>query len=396
MNDADHKLRILGVLNIPWDERLGASRTWIELKREWEKAGHAFEKFCLTDAFPPPKSRAGSAFQQLFFPVKAASYVRRNASRFDVLDCLIGALPYRKKSLGFRGLFVGRSVGLFRLYDRFLRRARNLWPKQSRGRWYGPLLHRFLAWRNTVDSEATLRSCDLVLVPNEDERSELEQGPPLRASIVVEPFALTDEFRDALTGSAAPAAERLTRQLVCFIGMWSPRKGSRDWSNIIAAIRKRYPATAFRFLGTMYEDEVVFADLEAREGIFCRKSFSEAELPSLLSDCTVGLFPSYIEGFGLAVLEQLAAGLPTIAYDVSGPRQILAPLRDRLLVPAGDIAQLTSRTCDIFATSTADYERLSRDCVALSSRYRWSEVAARTIEAYRAHLASLANRPGLV
>jgi glycosyltransferase involved in cell wall biosynthesis len=251
------------------------------------------------------------------------------------------------------------------------------------------LLHRFLAWRNTVDSEATLRFCDLVLVPNEDERAELQKGPPLRAQILVEPYALADNFREALTRGAMPAAERLSRQTVCFIGMWSPRKGSLDWSKIIAAIRERYPAAAFHFLGTMYDDEVIFADLDVEEGIFCRKTFSEEELPSLLSDCTVGLFPSYIEGFGLAVLEQLAAGLPTIAYDVSGPRQILAPLRDRLLVPAGDITQLAARACGIFAASVSDYERLSKDCMTIASKYRWSEVAARTIEAYRAYLVSL-------
>src|SRR4051812_37122001 len=108
MSDAERKLRIFGILSVPWDERLGATRTWIELQREWEKAGHVFEKFALRDAFPEPKSRLGSVFQQLFFPIKAARYVRRNASRFDVLDCLLGALPYRKKSLGFKGLFVGR------------------------------------------------------------------------------------------------------------------------------------------------------------------------------------------------------------------------------------------------------------------------------------------------
>ena len=33
-------------------------------------------------------------------------------------------------------------------------------------------------------------------------------------------------------------------------------------------------------------------------------------LPQLLSDCTVAAFPSYVEGFGLAVVEQLAAGIP--------------------------------------------------------------------------------------
>jgi glycosyltransferase involved in cell wall biosynthesis len=112
----------------------------------------------------------------------------------------------------------------------------------------------------------------------------------------------------------------------------------------------------------------------------------------VLSRCTLALFPSYIEGFGLAVLEQLAAGLPTVAYDVSGPGQILDPLRDQLLVPAGDIAALGSRACAILRSTVVEYESLSRKCLALAANYRWEEIAARTIEQYRAHLTSLGKK----
>ena len=71
----------------------------------------------------------------------------------------------------------------------------------------------------------------------------------------------------------------------------------------------------------------------SRKALSCRPTFEEADLPSLLADCAVALFPSYVEGFGLAVLEQLAAGLPTIAYDVPGPRQILDSQRARCFSP---------------------------------------------------------------
>jgi glycosyltransferase involved in cell wall biosynthesis len=390
---AERPLRILSIVNLPWDGRLGATRAWIELMRAWEKAGHIVEKFCLTDAFPKgPRSRAGSAFQQLFFRVKAAAYVRRNCKQFDVIDCLIGTLPYRKQYLGFTGLFVARSVGLFRTYDRFLRNSRILWPNQPKGRWYGSLVHGFLEHRSRMDSEATLRVCDLISVPNKDERLELTQDESLRVPIMVEPYGLADDFRKALSEAAATAPERLANQTICFIGMWSLRKGSRDWAKIISTIRRQYPGTKFLLLGTMVPDEVVLADVETREGISCQRNFSERELPSVLSRCTLALFPSYIEGFGLAILEQLAAGLPTVAYDVSGPGQILAPLRDQLLVPAGDIAALGSRACAILRSTVAEYESLSRECLALAANYRWEEIAARTIEHYRVHLNSLGKR----
>ena len=391
MKPPDGPLRILVIVNLPWDSRLGASRVWIELAKEWSRAGHTVEKFCLTDAYPKPAgSRAGSALRQARFPGRAAAYVRRNAERFDVIDCLIGVLPFKKSSLRFHGLLVARSVGLYRLYDQFLRQSRILWPDQPKGRWFGRLFHRFLDWRSWKDSEKSVRYCDLLNLPNEDERCELARDPELQVQAVVQPYGLSEDFREALARAAEPSAERLRGKRVCFIGMWSLRKGSRDWPKIMAAIRQHHPAVEFLFLGTMFDEGVVRSELGSDEsqGVFCQPFFKESDLPALLADCAVALFPSYVEGFGLAVLEQLAAGLPTIAYDVPGPRQILQPLRDRLLTPVGDPAALAARAAEILALSVPDYERLSAECSAIAQGYRWSEIASNTIDQYRASLGS--------
>src|SRR5687768_9210369 len=113
----DQPLRILAIVNVPWDPRLGAARVWIELTSEWRSAGHLVEKFCLTDAFPKPASSpALAAFRLILFPFRAANFVRQNAGRFDVIDALVGTVPFSSESLTFHGLLVARSVGLYRLY----------------------------------------------------------------------------------------------------------------------------------------------------------------------------------------------------------------------------------------------------------------------------------------
>lgn len=383
-------LRILAIVNLPWDARLGAARVWIELSKEWEKAGHQVERFCLTDAFPKNRnSRLSSALRQILFPVRAAAYVRRNAGRFDVIDSLIGCLTASKASLGFEGLLVARSVGLYRLYDKFLELHRSHWPPQPKGRWFGRILHNFLAWRARKDSDKSVRYCDLLNVPNEEEKSELETDSQVRARIIVESYGLTHEFRSALAAAAAPAAERLAERTICFIGMWTPRKGSLDWRKIIGLIGRRHPTAKFVFLGTMFDDMVVRADIGSDTQVVCHRNFTEDELPSLLSRCTVGLFPTYIEGFGLAVLEQLAAGLPVIAYDVPGPHHILHSMRASLLVPAGDVPALSARALDILELDTESYKKLSKDCIALVQSYRWEEIADNTIRRYQLGLSSL-------
>jgi glycosyltransferase involved in cell wall biosynthesis len=333
--------------------------------------------------------------RQALFPRKAAAYVRENADRFDVIDCLIGVLPFSKDSLGFSGLVVARSVGLFRLYDRFLHQSRKVWPSQSKGRWFGHFFHRLIAWRSRSDSEKSIRTCDLLNLPNEDERRELTMDQAVHVSAIVEPYGLDDEFLEALATAAAPAKRRLQCQKICFIGMWGPRKGSREWRQIMAAVWEHHPAAQFLFLGTMFDETVVRADLGVDNStqIFCRPAFAVRDLPLLIADCVMGVFPSHVEGFGLALLEQLAAGLPTVAYDVPGPRQILRTQSERLLTPVGDTAAIAARAAEILSLSVPDYEKLSAECVAIAQRYRWPEIANNTITHYRAALDSLGQQP---
>jgi hypothetical protein len=61
-------LRILVVVNLRWDARLGAVRVYMELAEQWRAAGHVVDHFSLSDAFPNARgSRAGFALRQMLF-----------------------------------------------------------------------------------------------------------------------------------------------------------------------------------------------------------------------------------------------------------------------------------------------------------------------------------------
>jgi len=64
------------------------------------------------------------------------------------------------------------------------------------------------------------------------------------------------------------------------------------------------------------------------------------DIPRILSCCDIGVLPSKAEGLPNAVLEYLAAGLPTIASRVGGNAEIIEDGKTGLLVPAGDSAAL--------------------------------------------------------
>ncbi|MER3486106.1 MAG: glycosyl transferase, partial [Chloroflexota bacterium] len=56
----------------------------------------------------------------------------------------------------------------------------------------------------------------------------------------------------------------------------------------------------------------------------------------------VFMMPSLEEGFPRVLLEAMATGVPFVAVDVGGVRDILSPHQQRCVVPARD--------CDAFAT----------------------------------------------
>lgn len=389
-NPALKPLRILILINLEWNPRLGAVRVYLELAEQWRAAGHLVEHFSLTEAFPGAHgSGAGFALRQVGFAQKAAAFVKRNASRFDVVDALIGSLSASKQELGFEGLLVARSVGLYRLYDRFEADANRRWPRRPRGKLLGRIFYRFTKQWLIRASDKAVAHADLINVPNEREancvRAEIGPGKP----VMVQPYGLSIQRRDALSQAAAPAATRLAGKKISFIGMWAERKGARDWAKFIRLIRKEIPDAQFSLLGTMVERETVFADLESDSlnGIELVSQYSDVDLPKLLSDCAVGAFPSYVEGFGLGVLEQLAAGIPTVAFDIAGPRDVLQNQLSELLAPVGDIAALADKICRILNLDLTSYDDLTKRSVDTTTGFDSASIARSTIDEYRKRLA---------
>jgi glycosyltransferase involved in cell wall biosynthesis len=213
-----------------------------------------------------------------------------------------------------------------------------------------------------------------------------EIDPALR--LVVQPYGLTHERRKALLAGAAPAEMRLAQKTVSFIGMWHARKGAHDWQRILHLIWSRVREARFSFLGTMVEPQTVFSDLgiPPSDRIELVSQFAPADLPALLANCAVGAFPSYIEGFGFAVIEQLAAGIPTVAFDVPGPRDILGRSLPELLIPVGNVDVFADAICRILELDSESYRQLSRRSAIAAAAFDWSHIAGNTIADYRERL----------
>jgi glycosyltransferase involved in cell wall biosynthesis len=392
------------VIHTRWNRELGGPRSQIELGEELRRLGDTVEKLSYEDVFPeerpsrlpaplsPFSTLAGYVRSNRSFAARARDWVRAHGGRFDVIDANQTDLPFPKADLGFSGLLVARSVGLIPAYEEFEKMAARRWPEPFSAR---RAVHRALTWpghrRRRRDVERSFRHADLINVSNGDELTTVAGPMGWGAKAVMFPFGLSDADHRAFQEERAPAAERLTSRTAAFIGTWNARKGAKDWPLIVERVRQRVPEARFLFLGTGIGHEQVLRDFApaVRSALEVVPSYHNARLPGLLARVTAGAFPGYLEGFGFSVLEKLASGLPVVAYDAPGPREMLQHQAIPTTVPVGDAEAFAARLSEVLTLPPERYGEISADSSRVAALFSWPGIARRTRETYMDHLERL-------
>jgi glycosyltransferase involved in cell wall biosynthesis len=114
-------------------------------------------------------------------------------------------------------------------------------------------------------------------------------------------------------------------------------------------------------------------------GVVFTGPFKEAELAAAFAGADAFVFPSRTDTFGLVVLEALACGVPVAAFDVTGPKDILADAAGRV----------GSAQSDLRAAALAALEGDRAACRAHAERFSWRVCA----EMFRDNLVPLRPQP---
>ncbi|OAA26661.1 glycosyltransferase, MSMEG_0565 family [Frankia sp. EI5c] len=225
--------------------------------------------------------------------------------------------------------------------------------------------------------------------------AELADGWGINATVI--PNGVDTARFEAAAGSAREARERRRSQLgryVLAVGGIEPRKGTAELIEAVALLRGRSTPvslvlaggeTLFDYRG--YRDHVLAraADLGVEPVIL--GPVPHGELPALVAAADVFAFPSAKEGFGLAALEALAAGVPVVTRDLPVLREVLAAAGSAVRfagTPAGFAAAL-----DDFLDAAEPWPAPSRDPArvaagrAVARRFTWEAAAARHVSLYR-------------
>jgi len=243
------------------------------------------------------------------------------------------------------------------------------------------LTPRGVAWHRRMASQVA-RLADLVVVPTAAVADELSRLLALGDRVLVVGEGVSQSLRLPPDAAARAAALALPEQFFLTLATLEPRKGldvalaalahpaapelpllvagQPGWGGLdptAEAARLGLPADRIRLLGRR----------------------SDADLAVLL-DCALGLIaPSRAEGFGLPVLEAMAAGLPVLTSDA--PALVEVGGGATLVVPRGDAAAL-AQGMRVLVQDAGLRSRLAAAGRERSTVYTWDKAADALWTAY--------------
>lgn len=317
----------------------------------------------------------------------ARAFVRARGGDHDVVDFNEDLLPFPRSDFPRSTLLVARTALLAQWLDELRPPRRHTLRTIAADVRY---FRKVRARQRTLVGEAFagLRSADRINVPNEHDRDLLvRRGLPAQ-KIFVLPYALAEERAAQLGMASRPRPP--ASPAIAFVGTFDWRKGAVHFAPVFERVVREVPLARLRLLGCkgmIVREAAVraFFPRSLRSRIDIAMTFDPATLPARLAECSVGLYPSYYEGFPLGVLEMLSAHLPVVAFDAPGAPMMLPP---EWLARVGDEAGLASRLVALLRDPEG-LERSRARAREISGRFHWDAIARDTAAAYSRALSVL-------
>ena len=249
---------------------------------------------------------------------------------------------------------------------------------------YNPLHRHFLP-------RAVRRSSKVLAVSNfaADEIRRYYSVPPTQLEVI--PLGVSSRF--LLTNIDSTRMSQVLRNLrieppfVLWVGTLEPRKNLGKllaaFALLPASFRQRLMLVLVGKKGwgqrkTISSLEALSKDCE----VLLTGYVKEEDLPYIYAAAQVLVFPSFYEGFGLPVLEAMAAGCPVIASDTSSLKEVVGKAGITLdpTAPAEDWSQSITQVL----SSPELRSELRQNGFLQAGKYKWDDCAMMTYDVLRA------------
>lgn len=254
-----------------------------------------------------------------------------------------------------------------------------------------PEAHGGWAGRAWIHRAQLLRSADLVLCISEytaeDGIARLRLDPR-RVAVIGTGVPETDHRGDG--PEPAPAVTGLEPGFVLYSGGTEhPRKNLprllRAYGALEPELRRRHQLVlAGRMAPAARADlEREAAAAGVAERVLMPGYVSDEVLQALYASCALFVYPSEYEGFGLPIAEAMSHGAPVVSSSASSCASVIA--NPRATFDPHDVDSMADAVRRGL-TDARFAERMRLRGPALAQRYRWPDVAARTVAAYQSAL----------
>lgn len=202
-------------------------------------------------------------------------------------------------------------------------------------------------WKKQVFSQKMLEKLDEVVVLTEDDKKKYYKFMGIKSHRIYNPLSFNSELKSNCFSKNIVSVGRLTKQKgfdLLIEAFKEVNKINSEWTLTIVGDGEEKKA-----LRTLIEK------YKLGNNIFI-KPFTDNIIEQYLNS-SVYVSSSRWEGFGLVLIEAMECGLPVIAFDNSGPREIID--RDGvngILVESGNINKLS---CEIIELINNEEKRMS-------------------------------------
>jgi len=372
-------MKVLLCSPLPPTKELGGAKVYVELQEALQKIGVEADLITPIDVCPEFYQLRGEN-QIMAYANALKSHIQVNARKYDVIDLDYHYLPFQREDFLNPPILVARSVLLIQHLlttqipkpNNFKNFISTLLNAKKNQKTLNELVNR---------SEKSIRACDYLTVSNPQDKALLVRRGFDENKITVCPYGISEE-RQTLFSKINRSDPR--PKSVCFVGTFDFRKGAHDLPKIFQAIHQHDPEVSFTLLGWkgLFQNPRAVKkhfSPSVREKISLIDHYTPEELPSLLSKISIGVFPSYLEGFPFSVLEMLASGLPVLAYESPGLPSLLP--RDSM-APLGNWEEIAKRVIILLNEKPAQMALLRETAWKSTLKYSWTEIAKQTLEFY--------------
>lgn len=330
----------------------------LELKRDFEKQGIRCVNFQLTGKYELKK--ALKLFKD-FCIIEQPDLVVATLFRAEIITRIV----CNKLKIKNIGTFVNDTYSKYELEDLSLLMKMKIGFFWFVNRWTAQYCYRFLA-----NSESIKASNANNLLLQESDIDVIFRGRKV------------SNFEYQVT-------HRFSKEAIHFlnIGRLLKRKGQYELIEAFARFNEKVPNSRLSIAGeggfrTQLEALIRKYNLEDKVKLLGNVK----NVPALLSECDVFVFPSYYEGFSGALVEAMLAGAPIIASDISMNKEAVQHLETSYLFKVKDVAALEQGMMYAYENKEKMKDMAHKARMVAEEKYDIEKIAQQHAQLYRGYM----------